>query len=97
MQAYTELTPPTGVTHAVNLPFLGPKANNLVIAKSSLLQLFETKNVTAEVARLEGEDGTLSCYSLVYQTSSDRASVHEPHSFEAVRVWPTCPVLNLYK
>lgn len=43
MQCYTELVPPTAVTHAAALPFLGPSANNLVVAKTSLLQVF---NVT---------------------------------------------------
>lgn len=43
MQAYTEIVPPTGVTSAVKLPFLGSKAHNLVIAKTSLLQVFETR------------------------------------------------------
>ncbi|KAJ9669033.1 mRNA cleavage and polyadenylation factor subunit [Coniosporium apollinis] len=50
MQCYTELTPPTAVTHAVNLPFLGPKANNLVVAKSSLLQIFELRSIVTEAS-----------------------------------------------
>ncbi|KAK0952875.1 mRNA cleavage and polyadenylation factor subunit [Friedmanniomyces endolithicus] len=41
MQCYTELLPPTAVTHALALPFLTPTANNLVVAKSSLLQIFD--------------------------------------------------------
>ncbi|KAK1034542.1 mRNA cleavage and polyadenylation factor subunit [Friedmanniomyces endolithicus] len=41
MQCYTELLPPTAVTHALALPFLTPAANNLVVAKSSLLQIFD--------------------------------------------------------
>ncbi|KAK4550167.1 hypothetical protein LTR36_003134 [Oleoguttula mirabilis] len=43
MQCYTELVPPTAVTHAVSLPFLAPDANNLVVAKTSLLQVFEVR------------------------------------------------------
>lgn len=40
MQCYTELLPPTGVTHALSVPFLSSKANNLIVARSSLLQVF---------------------------------------------------------
>jgi cleavage and polyadenylation specificity factor subunit 1 len=49
MQCYTEIAPPTAVSHAVHLPFLTPKANNLVVAKNSLLQIFELKS-TSETA-----------------------------------------------
>jgi len=49
MQCLTELTPPTAVTHALYLPFLAPSSNNLVVAKTSLLQIFSLKTVTAEV------------------------------------------------
>ena len=45
MQCYTELTPPTAVTHSLSLPFLSVSANNLVVAKSSLLQIFSLKSV----------------------------------------------------
>ncbi|KAF2217786.1 hypothetical protein CERZMDRAFT_63912 [Cercospora zeae-maydis SCOH1-5] len=41
MQCYTELVPPTAVTHAVSLPFLSAESNNLVVAKTSLLQVFQ--------------------------------------------------------
>ncbi|WPH02696.1 Hypothetical protein R9X50_00556200 [Acrodontium crateriforme] len=46
MQCYTELVPPTAVTHSVALPFLDPNANNLVVAKSSLLQVFNVTDVS---------------------------------------------------
>ena len=45
MQCYTELTPPTAVSHALSLPFLSASANNLVVAKTSLLQIFSLKSV----------------------------------------------------
>lgn len=45
MQCYTELTPPTAVTHSLSLPFLSSSANNLIIAKSSLLQIFSFKSI----------------------------------------------------
>lgn len=48
MQCYTELTPPTAVTHSLSLPFLSASANNLVIAKTSLLQIFALKAVLTD-------------------------------------------------
>ena len=45
MQCYTELTAPTAVTHSLALPFLSASANNLVVAKTSLLQIFSLKSV----------------------------------------------------
>lgn len=49
MQCYTELTPPTAVSHSLSLPFISAQSNNLVVAKSSLLQIFQTKTITAEI------------------------------------------------
>ena len=46
MQSYTELTPPTAVTHSLSLPFLSATANNLIVVKTSLLQVFSLKAVT---------------------------------------------------
>jgi cleavage and polyadenylation specificity factor subunit 1 len=43
MECFAELLPPTAVTHAIALPFLSPNANNVVIAKTSLLQVFDIK------------------------------------------------------
>ena len=40
MQCYTELIPPSGVTHAVWLSFTSATASNLVVARTSLLQVF---------------------------------------------------------
>ncbi|KKK23785.1 hypothetical protein AOCH_000296 [Aspergillus ochraceoroseus] len=45
MQCYTELLPPTGVTHALAVPFVSATANNLVVARSSLLQIFSLRTV----------------------------------------------------
>lgn len=50
MQCYTELTPPTAVTASVALPFLSSSANNLIVAKTSLLQVFALKSVVSEAA-----------------------------------------------
>ncbi|KAG8527114.1 uncharacterized protein KY384_008543 [Bacidia gigantensis] len=47
MQCYTELTPPTAVTHSLSLPFLSSTANNLIVVKTSLLQVFSLKSIVA--------------------------------------------------
>ena len=44
MQCFSELTAPTAVTHSLSIPFLGPTANNLVVAKTNLLQIFALKS-----------------------------------------------------
>ncbi|KAL6704766.1 mRNA cleavage and polyadenylation factor subunit [Coniothyrium glycines] len=56
MQCYTELAPPTAVSHAVNLPLVSSRANNLVVAKNSLLQIFEIKATTTEVTPDGGDE-----------------------------------------
>jgi cleavage and polyadenylation specificity factor subunit 1 len=56
MQVYTEIAPPTAVSHAINLPFLSSRANNLIVAKNSLLQVFELKSTVTEVAPGAGDD-----------------------------------------
>ncbi|RMZ91447.1 hypothetical protein DV736_g1312, partial [Chaetothyriales sp. CBS 134916] len=43
MQCYSELLPPSGVTQALVLPFTSASANNLVIGRTSLLQIFTQK------------------------------------------------------
>ena len=45
MQCYTELLPPTGVTHSLALPFTSESANNLVVARTSRLQIFSLLNI----------------------------------------------------
>ena len=55
MQCYTELAPPTAVSHAITLPFVSARATNLVVAKNSLLQIFELRSTITEVK--PGEDG----------------------------------------
>lgn len=49
MQAYTELAAPTAVSHSLTLPLTSATANNLVVAKGSLLQIFTTKHLSAEL------------------------------------------------
>jgi cleavage and polyadenylation specificity factor subunit 1 len=60
MQCYTELTPPTVVTHSISLPFLSSKATNLVVAKTSVLQIFHLTQVSTEIegAAKDGEDNS---------------------------------------
>ena len=43
MQCYTELTPPTAVTHSLTLPFVSAESENLIVAKTSLLQIYTFK------------------------------------------------------
>lgn len=45
MQCYTELLPPTGITHALAIPFLSAAASNLVVVRTSLLQIFSLRTV----------------------------------------------------
>ncbi|KAL1854746.1 mRNA cleavage and polyadenylation factor subunit [Paecilomyces lecythidis] len=51
MQCYTELLPPSGVTHALSVPFISATSSNLVVAKTSLLQIFSVIDV------ISGENG----------------------------------------
>lgn len=62
MQCYTELTPPTAVTHSLTIPFVSARSNNLIVAKSSLLQIFETKTITAEVDNSQSSTKTTAQY-----------------------------------
>ncbi|KAJ4114805.1 mRNA cleavage and polyadenylation factor subunit [Fusarium equiseti] len=48
MQAYTELAAPSAVTHSLTVSLTSATANNLVVAKGSLLQIFTTKTIAAE-------------------------------------------------
>jgi cleavage and polyadenylation specificity factor subunit 1 len=49
MQCFTELAPPTAVTHSLSLPFTSGATTNLIVAKTSLLQIFSIKNITVEL------------------------------------------------
>ncbi|KAK0617867.1 CPSF A subunit region-domain-containing protein [Bombardia bombarda] len=54
MQCYSELTPPTAVTHSITLQFVPGTGTNLAVAKSSLLQIFRTKVVSTEIDAPQG-------------------------------------------
>ncbi|KAF7559018.1 hypothetical protein G7046_g5145 [Stylonectria norvegica] len=49
MQAYTELVAPSAVSHSLSLPLTSASASNLVVAKGSLLQIFATKAIPADL------------------------------------------------
>ncbi|KAH6884552.1 CPSF A subunit region-domain-containing protein [Thelonectria olida] len=49
MQAYTELAAPSAVSYSLSLPLTSANASNLVVAKGSLLQIFATKAISAEI------------------------------------------------
>ena len=49
MQCFTELTPPSAVTHALCLPFLSPGSNSLIVVRTSLLQVFSLKTISREL------------------------------------------------
>lgn len=53
-EVYTELTAPTAVSHALNLPFTSPTAENLIVARTSLLQIFTTTTHETELAPQNG-------------------------------------------
>jgi cleavage and polyadenylation specificity factor subunit 1 len=57
MQCYSQLTLPTAVTHAVSLPFVSASATNLIIAKTSLLQLFAFKSIRTLEAGISNSSG----------------------------------------
>lgn len=44
MQCYSELVPPSGVTHSLAAPFTSADSSNLIVARTSLLQVFEVKS-----------------------------------------------------
>jgi cleavage and polyadenylation specificity factor subunit 1 len=56
MQCYTELTPPTAVSHSISLPFTSSKSSNLIIAKTSLLQIFDFKSVVTEAQSNQSDE-----------------------------------------
>jgi cleavage and polyadenylation specificity factor subunit 1 len=49
-EIYTELTPPTAVTHSLTLPFTSLAASNLLVAKTNILQVFTTVTVQTSLS-----------------------------------------------
>jgi cleavage and polyadenylation specificity factor subunit 1 len=82
MQCYTELIPPSGLTHAVALPFTSADATNLIVARTSLLQIFapqelrngqDTKLVLVAEYNLSGTVTSLAAVKLPQSKSSGDA------------------------
>ena len=65
MQCYTELIPPSAVTHAVALPFLNSKTKNLILAKTSLIQVFDLKTIERQHTNGDGLPDTTEKTKLV--------------------------------
>ncbi|VUC20740.1 unnamed protein product [Clonostachys rosea] len=66
MQAYTELAAPTAVSYSLALPLTSATASNLVVAKGSLLQIFATKTVSAELDSQKDETATSTKAEIPY-------------------------------
>ena len=45
MQCYTEIVPPSGVTHSLAVSFTSANANNLILVRTSILQIFRLKQL----------------------------------------------------
>ncbi|KAK6436291.1 mRNA cleavage and polyadenylation factor subunit [Oleoguttula sp. CCFEE 5521] len=59
MQCYTELLPPSAVTHAVALPFRTASEEDLIVAKTSLLQVYKVRQSPAPIAHTNGSSNGL--------------------------------------
>ncbi|OJJ46311.1 hypothetical protein ASPZODRAFT_133341 [Penicilliopsis zonata CBS 506.65] len=70
MQCYTELLPPMGVTHAISVAFTSATARNLVVARTSLLQIFSLIETPARHDDLS-EDTESSTTKLVLEREYD--------------------------
>ena len=81
MQCYTELTAPTAVTHSLALPFLSASANNLIVAKTSLLQIFALKSVVTNINDDSSRNAHTSNQSLREHPNGPDSSL--PHSATA--------------
>lgn len=82
MQCYSELLPPTAVTHAISLHFINERDLTLVVAKTSVLQVFELKEGSGrnKVAHLSlvGEyelSGTITALERIRTKDSDTDSL----------------------
>ncbi|KAK5632659.1 hypothetical protein RRF57_008373 [Xylaria bambusicola] len=71
MLCYAELTPPTAVTHSLSLPFISAQSNNLIVAKYSLIQIFTTKSVSAELDNAQNSQLQSSTTDQPYDTRTN--------------------------
>ena len=74
MQCYTELLPPSAVSHSLSLPFLSASANNLIVARTSLLQVYALKSVITYA------DSTLPHDAILASNAPKRDSINGPES-----------------
>lgn len=81
MQCYTELTPPTAVTHSLALPFLSASANNLIVAKTSLLQIFSLKSVVTSTSDVPSRNAQIPSHNQREEAHGPDSSL--PHSATA--------------
>jgi cleavage and polyadenylation specificity factor subunit 1 len=77
MQCYTELTPPTAVTHSLTLPFVSADSNNLIVAKTSLLQIFTSKIITFELEGTNAEGKSIKQENASDQLLNDDDGVED--------------------
>jgi len=68
MQCYSELTPPTAVTHSLTISLLTARSLNLVVAKSSLLQVFTTKSVSEELDNAQDQSADAKGPTIQYDS-----------------------------
>lgn len=81
MQSYTELTPPTAVTHSLSLPFLSSSANNLIVAKTSLLQIFSFKSIVTEIGESFNDSHVLNANQSRSEAEfSSQSAIQTSHS-----------------
>lgn len=83
MQCYTELIPPSGVTHALSVSFTSLEACNLILVRTSLLQIFRVK----QVSHVERKLVLIAEYNLAGTvTSLSRVKILNPRCGEAILV-----------
>ena len=83
MQCYSELTPPTAVTHSVALPLLSARSTDLVVAKTSILQVFGTKSVVSDPGASSSDEVDISLQEAA-SGINDRSYLSADLSFQRV-------------
>jgi len=64
MQCFSELVTPTIVTHSLSIPFLNSKAHNLIVVRTSLLQVFNVNPVNTKDILTHGRLSLIGEYTL---------------------------------
>src|SRR3569833_1282066 len=68
MQCYSELTPPTAVTHSLTISLLTARSLNLVVAKSYLIQVITTKSVSEELDHAQDQSADAKGPTIQYDS-----------------------------